>query len=63
MCGKIIDDNIDGVNLDFNHYGSVKFSTNWGAEKQFCIACATRTLKWIDDECERIKQERKVCEG
>ena len=57
MCGKPIDHDIDGVNLDFNHYGVVQFRSNWKAEKQLCIACATRVLKWIDDECEKIKKE------
>ena len=27
------------------------------AEKQLCIACATRVLNWVDNECEKIKKE------
>ena len=59
MCGKTIDENIDGVNLDFNHYGTVDFKTRWDAEKNLCIACATRVLNWIDNECQKIERERK----
>lgn len=57
MCRKPIDYNIDGVNLDFFNYGTVKFKTDWKAEKNLCIACATRVLNWIDNECEKIKKE------
>lgn len=27
MCGREIDYEVDGVNLDFNHYGVVNFKT------------------------------------
>lgn len=57
MCKKPIDYNVDGINLDFFHYGAVKFKTNWKAERNLCIACATRTLNWIDNQCEKIKKE------
>ena len=57
MCGKPIDCDIDGVNLNFFHYGVVKFKTDWKAEKNLCIACATRVLNWVDNECEKIKKE------
>lgn len=52
MCKKPIDYNIDGVNLNFNHYGVVKFNNNFDIERQLCIACATRINKWIDEQCE-----------
>lgn len=32
MCGKNIDYSSDGVNVDFNHYGSVKMN---GGEKEY----------------------------
>ncbi len=57
MCRKPIDCDVDGVNLDFNHYGVVQFRSGWKVEKQLCIACATRVLNWIDNECEKIKKE------
>lgn len=57
MCRKPIDCDVDGVNLDFNHYGVVQFRSGWKAEKQLCIACATRVLNWVDNECEKIKKE------
>lgn len=57
MCRKAIDYNVDGVNLDFNHYGTVKFNSNWTQEKQLCIACAARVANWIDEQC-RINVEK-----
>lgn len=59
MCGNPIDQNIDGVNLNFFHYGVVNFKSNWEAEKNLCIACATRVLNWINNECVKIKKERQ----
>ena len=58
MCGKPVDQNIDGVNLDFFNYGVVKFKTDWKAEKNLCIACAQRVLNWINNECSKINNER-----
>lgn len=55
ICGKEIDYEIDGVNLDFNQYGVVKFKSNWNAEKQLCTACAAKVCKWIDEQCEKQK--------
>lgn len=57
MCGKRIDPDIDGVNLNFNHYGVVDFTSKWMAEKQLCISCATRVCNWINNEREKIKKE------
>ena len=63
MCGKPIDYNIDGVNCSFINYGTVKFKTNWEADKQFCIACATRVCNWIDEQSRKIKNEMKPTEA
>lgn len=38
MCGREIDYEVDGVNLDFNHYGVVNFKTPFSAEKQLCLS-------------------------
>lgn len=48
MCGKEIDCDIDQVNLDFNHYGVVKFERD--KEKQLCVGCADKVIKFIDEE-------------
>ena len=63
ICGKPIDHNIDGVNLDFFNYGVVNFKTEWKAEKNLCIACATRVLNWINEQSRKIKNEMKPTEG
>jgi len=51
MCKKPIDFNVDGVNVNFNHYGVVNFKKYYDDEKQLCVACATRVSKWIDEQC------------
>lgn len=57
MCKKPIDYNVDGVNLNFDNYGIVKFRNGWHMEKQLCIACATRVSNWIDEQCkENVKK-------
>ena len=40
MCGREIDYEVDGVNMDFNHYGVVSFKSTFSAEKQLCLSCA-----------------------
>lgn len=40
MCGREIDYEVDGVNLDFNHYGVVNFKSSFSAEKQLCLCFA-----------------------
>ena len=62
MCGTPIDYEKDGVNLNFNHYGVVKFKTDWSAERNFCLSCANKTLQWVDTECKKIQEERKRIE-
>ena len=57
MCGKQIDYNVDGVNLNMNCYGKVSFSTMWSEEKNLCLACAARVVNWIDSECAKIEEE------
>lgn len=51
MCKKPIDYNIDGINLNFDNYGTVKFNNGMHIEKQLCIACAMRVSNWIDEQC------------
>lgn len=60
MCEKPIDYNVDGVNLNFNNYGVIDFKSKWISEKHLCIACATRVLNWINNECGKIKKEKMV---
>jgi hypothetical protein len=49
MCGREIDYEVDGVNLDFNHYGVVKFKTLFSAEKQLCLSCAARVSAFLEE--------------
>ena len=53
MCKRLIDCEVDGVNLDFNHYGVVKFKHNWQDGKQLCLSCAYRVSNWIETQCEQ----------
>ena len=58
MCKREIDYNVDGVNLDFNHYGVVKFMHGVkDEERQLCLNCAIRVRNWISEQCEREKTE------
>ena len=50
MCGTPIDHKINGVNLDINCFGTVKFNTNWDCEKQLCTDCATKVVRFIDNK-------------
>lgn len=49
MCGREIDYEVDGVNLDFNHYGVVNFKTPFSAEKQLCLSCAARVRNFVEN--------------
>ena len=49
MCGREIDYEVDGVNLDFNHYGVVNFKTPFSAEKQLCLSCAARVCNFVEN--------------
>lgn len=58
MCKREIDYNVDGVSLDFNHYGVVKFMHGEkDEERQLCLNCATRVRNWISEQCGREKTE------
>lgn len=46
------------LNLDFNHYGVVKFMHGVkDEERQLCLNCAIRVRNWISEQCEREKTE------
>lgn len=48
MCGCDIDYEKNGVNIDFNHYGVVKFRNNEGRkELQLCTKCADEIYELI----------------
>lgn len=49
MCGREIDYEIDGVNLDFNHYGVVNFKSSFSAEKQLCLSCASKVCNFVEN--------------
>lgn len=49
MCGREIDYEVDGVNLEFNHYGVVNFKTPFSAEKQLCLSCAARVCNFVEN--------------
>ena len=57
-CGREIDQEIDGINLDFNYYGSVKF-VNSAKENHLnlCTECAKKVLKFIRADKEREGNE------
>lgn len=40
MCLREIDYEKDGVNLDFNRFGTVRFKQGQDLEKQLCKSCA-----------------------
>lgn len=53
MCGCEIDYNLNGVNLDFNKYGTVKFKptkANESEEYQLCNVCASKVKKFVDEK-------------
>lgn len=58
MCKREIDYNVVGVNLDFNHYGVVKFMHGEkDEERQLCLSCAAHVRNWISEQCGREKTE------
>lgn len=48
MCGREIDYEVDGVNMDFNHYGVVSFKSPFSAEKQLCLTCVARVCDFVE---------------
>ena len=53
MCKREIDCEVDGVNLDFNSFGVVKFEHGWKKEKQLCVPCTVRVCNWIESQSEK----------
>lgn len=52
MCKREIDYDVDGVNLNFNHFGVVKFMHGEkDKECQLCLRCALRVRSWISEQC------------
>lgn len=49
MCGREIDYEVDGVNMDFNHYGVVSFKSTFSAEKQLCLSCAAKVCNFVEN--------------
>lgn len=49
MCGREIDYEVDGVNMDFNRYGVVSFKSSFSQEKQLCVSCAARVCAFVED--------------
>lgn len=57
-CRREIDHDFDGINLDFNHYGSVKFTNSVKEEHlNLCLACAQKVLKFIKEDKESEGEE------
>ena len=56
MCEKEIDYNSDGVNVDFNQYGSVKMN---GKQKEYqvCNKCAEKIDLYIINHRLEVKQK------
>ena len=50
MCLREIDYEKDGVNMDFNRYGTVKFKQGRDLEKQLCERCAQKVCDYVDAE-------------
>lgn len=57
MCGREIDYEVDGVNLDFNHYNIVNFKKPFSAEKQLCLSCANRVCNFVEDGAKEEEAE------
>ena len=54
MCGKEVNREVDGVNLDFNHYGVVRFNSEYTLkDQQLCVTCACSVIDYIKAERER----------
>lgn len=50
ICQKEIDYRSDGVNLDFNSYGTINFKgKNNLEEQQLCVKCATKVVNFIEN--------------
>lgn len=49
MCEREIDYEVDGVNMDFNHYGVVASESSFSAEKQLCLSCAAKVCDFVEN--------------
>lgn len=62
MCGCEIDYELNGVNIDFNHYGVVKFKpTDETRNKEFqlCTLCAKKVFDFVNKDEKQIKNEQR----
>ena len=57
MCGREVDYEVDGVNLDFNHYGVVTFKKQFSAEKQLYLFCAARVCSFVENGAKEEEAE------
>lgn len=48
MCGCSIDYNLNGINVDFNHFGNVKMTGGEAKEYQLCNVCASKVRDFIE---------------
>ena len=61
MCLCEIDYEKDGVNMDFNRFGTVRFKQGQDLEKQLCKSCAQRVCDYVDAEA--LKASADMQEG
>lgn len=61
MCLREIDYEKDGVNMDFNRFGTVRFKQGQDLEKQLCKSCAQRVCDYVDAEA--LKASADMREG
>ena len=49
-CGEPVNHKINGINVDFNHYGEVKFMETNDEHFQLCDFCAKKVVEFIKGE-------------
>lgn len=49
-CGDPVNHEINGINVDFNHYGAVKFMATKDEHFQLCDVCAKKVVEFIKGE-------------
>lgn len=57
MCLREIDYEKDGVNMDFNRFGTVRFKQEQDLEKRLCRRCAQRVCDYIDAEALKVSAD------
>lgn len=57
MCKCNIDYNLNGINLDFNHFGDVKMLCGEEREYQLCNVCASKVHEFIERGVENDRAE------